>query len=128
MANLTRSLDELMEDEKRDRPWSAEVMNLEVMEFLQINQPDFSFLGERYSEEISCRIADADIHPVTLTEFDPNFAEALTYVPIVPMRTNSIIANATQFNSKNRARSGGQFHKEAQLMNKFLTDPNKSVG
>jgi hypothetical protein len=59
-----------------------------------MNSLDFSFLGEKYSDELMCRIADAEVNPVSYTEFDHNFAEGLTYVPTVPLRTNSIVNNA----------------------------------
>ena len=30
-----------------------------------MNELDFSFLGEKYSDELMCRIADSDVNPVT---------------------------------------------------------------
>jgi hypothetical protein len=79
-------------------------------------------LGDKYPAETSCRIADADIHPVTFGEFDLNFAEGLTYIPIVPIRTNSILNNARHIASKPgpKPKSTGQYNREVSLMNKFL--------
>ena len=103
------------------------MLNLEVMEFVQMNTLDFSFLGEKYSDELCCQIADSDIHPITLTEFDHNFAEGLTYVPIVPIRANSIIANARLPYNKaaNTKPKSDPYAQEASLLNKFLTEGSK---
>jgi hypothetical protein len=99
------------------------VLNVEVMEFVTMNELDFSFLGEKYSDSIMCRIADANIHPVTLMEFDPNFAEGLTYVPVVPIRTNSILNNARQphFKPGTKPKTANLLTHEAKVMDKFLS-------
>ena len=46
------------------------MINYEVMEYVVLNNMDFDFLGEKYSDEKMCAIADGDIHPATFTEFD----------------------------------------------------------
>lgn len=48
-------------------------MNLEVMEYVQLNNLDFSFLGEKYSDVLATRIAEAEVHPVTLQDYDVDF-------------------------------------------------------
>lgn len=83
---------------------------------------EFPFLGDKYPTEMSCQIADADIHPVTYGEFDLNFAEGLTYVPVVPLRTNSILANARQVSKPGPK---PKYPKESSLMNKFLKEGSK---
>lgn len=75
-------------------------MNLEVMEYVQMNRLDFSFLGEKYSDLLATRIAEGEVHPVSFVEYDVDFEEAITYIPSVPLRTNSTIANARKVDSK----------------------------
>lgn len=45
-------------------------MNVEVMEYVQMNQLDFDFLGEKYSSDLAIRIAEGRVHPVTFAEYD----------------------------------------------------------
>lgn len=75
-------------------------MNVEVMEYVQMNNLDFSFLGEKYSEHLITGIAEGEIHPVTFMQYDAESAEALSYVPSVPLRTNSTITNAKKIEQK----------------------------
>jgi hypothetical protein len=78
-------------------------------------------LGERFSDEVACRIAESDVHPVTLAEFDANFAEALTYVPVGPMRMNSTIANAKAPPKIGRPKSN-PFAQESTGIARFLEE------
>ncbi len=64
----------------------------------------------------------ADIHPMTLTEFDPHFAESLTYVPMVPIRTNSTITNARQPPPKPGRPKSTSFSQETTGMARFLEE------
>jgi len=84
-----------------------------------MNELDFSFLGEKYSDHLMCRIADADVNPVSYTEFDHNFAEGLTYVPTVPLRTNSIVNNARQPSKAGKQKSE-PYNKQSSLLTNFL--------
>lgn len=45
MSHLSRSLAEIEAEENKNRPWSEEVMNLEVMEYVSMVELDYQFLG-----------------------------------------------------------------------------------
>ena len=93
------------------------------MEYVQMNQLDFSFLGEKYSELKMVRIAEGEIHPVTFMEYDVDVENNLTYVPNVPLRTNSTLMNAKRMESKGprafKKKQDGH-RQESQAMQRFL--------
>ena len=74
MGLLSQSLESLLQQEKQARKWSEEVMNVEVMEYVQMNQLDCDFLGEKYSSDLAMRTAEGLVHPVTFAEYDTESA------------------------------------------------------
>ena len=85
-----------------------------------MNPMQLQFLGERYSDYIAFQIATSQIHPVTLKDFDVNFAEALTYVPVVPIRTNSNFTNPKQ--SVKAKTTNNRYAQQSLSMARFLED------
>jgi hypothetical protein len=97
-----------------------------VLEYAQLNNLNYAFLGEKYSDFIACQIAEADINPVTLTDYNINSSDSLTYVPTVPIRMNSAL-NPTKPNSKPYKfdKKEKPISKEAAIMTKFLSENNR---